>query len=212
MTAATLPRTPSLVLLLLASAAGALTAQAPGSGDSVGTGVRAGDVISVWVWREQDLTGEFAVDARGRVVLPMLGEVTVLGRGAEALAEELRAAYRRYLTNPSIRITVLRRVAVQGQVARPGFYPVDATVTIGNVIALAGGVSPGGDGNHIRLVRDGRVVEAALGRETVLERSQVQSGDEIFVPEKPWVQRNSAILLTALTSIVVGITVALVVQ
>jgi hypothetical protein len=55
-------------------------------------------------------------------------------------------------------------------------------------------------------------VEAALGRETVLERSQVQSGDEIFVPEKPWVQRNSAILLTALTSIVVGITVALVVQ
>jgi polysaccharide export outer membrane protein len=205
-------RTGSFILTAALIAATPTRGPAQAVPDSAPTGVRAGDVISVWVWREADLTGEFAVDARGRVVLPMLGEVVVVGRGADALADELRSAYRRYLNNPSIQVRVLRRVTVQGQVARPGFYPVDATVTVGNVIALAGGISAGGNEQRIRLLRDGRVIEAALGPATVLERSPVQSGDLIYVPEKPWLARNSGLLLGAALSIVVGVSVALIID
>ncbi len=40
---------------------------------AVTAGVRPGDVIRVWIWREQDYSGEFPVDARGTAVLPLLG-------------------------------------------------------------------------------------------------------------------------------------------
>src|SRR6266513_2037417 len=80
---------------------------------AVTAGVRPGDVIRVWIWREQDYSGEFPVDARGTAVLPLLGEVRVPGKTAEQLADTLHEAYRKYLKNPSIQVTVLRRVSVQ---------------------------------------------------------------------------------------------------
>jgi polysaccharide export outer membrane protein len=195
-------------LLAGVSRPGAAQQAAPVPADSV-RGVRPGDVVNVWIWRERDLSGEFPVDARGRVVLPMLGEVVAAGLSADALADEVRGGYRRFLNNPSIQVTVLRRVAVQGAVARPGLYPVDATVTVGNVIALAGGISPSGDARKLMLRRDGQVVMTSLGQSAVLERSPVQSGDEIYVPEKPWLARNGGNLIVgALLSMVVGVTVA----
>lgn len=176
------------------------------------TGVRSGDLISVWVWREASLTGEFPVDGRGRAVLPMIGEVIVTGKSADALVDEIQALFRTFLTNPSIRVSVVRRVAVQGQVGKPGLYPVDATVTIGNVIAMAGGVSANGDSRKILLRRDGRVIATSLGAETVLEHSAVQSGDEIFVGERPWLSRHGGLLLGTGLSIVAGVAVALVLR
>src|SRR5947207_1995317 len=75
---------------------------------AVTAGVRPGDVIRVWIWREQDYSGEFPVDARGTAVLPLLGEVRVPGKTAEQLSDTLHDAYRKYLKNPSIQVTVLR--------------------------------------------------------------------------------------------------------
>jgi polysaccharide export outer membrane protein len=149
----------------------------------------------VWVWREKDYSGEFSVDTRGTVVLPLLGGVTVAGRTAEQLSDTLRDAYRQYLNNPSIQVTVLRRVTVQGEVVKPGLYPADATITVADLISLAGGVSPIGNQDKIRLMRDGRVLVASLGPGTVLQRSPVQSGDVVYVPQKSWFVRNGSTFL-----------------
>lgn len=179
--------------------------------DSAARGVRAGDLIVVWVWRERELSGEFAVDTRGRVVLPLLGEIMAAGKSADTLATELRAAYRRFLSNPSIQVTVLRRVAVLGQVTRPGLYPVDPTLTVATVVALAGGVAPNGDPRKIRLVRSGRVISSQLGPTAVLEQSSIQSGDEIYVPERPWLSRNSAALFwSLLATVTAAVTVSVI--
>jgi protein involved in polysaccharide export with SLBB domain len=192
--------------------AGALHAQGDGpaaAADPARAGVRPGDVINVWVWREPDLTGEFVVDARGLVVLPMLGERRVAGRAADSLADDLRAAFGRYIINP-IRITVLRRITISGQVQRPGLYPVDATVTIGGAIALAGGLSGGGDARRVQVRRGGQVLLTTVGPETVLERSPVQSGDVIFVPERSWWSRNlPSVLVGVGSAIASGVAVAL---
>jgi polysaccharide biosynthesis/export protein len=175
-------------------------------------GVRPGDVVRIWIWREPDLSGEFPIDPRGTLILPLLGALEAGGKTGETLTEELRSAYARYLKNPSVQVTVLRRVAVQGLVANPGFYPVDATVSIAEVIALAGGIAPSGDPGRIRLVRAGRVVVTRLGPETVLERSSVQSGDVIYVPEKGWLARNGGTLLWAGVSVAGAILVGTLVR
>ena len=202
-------------ILLLMFAAGACSTAAPTAQTptpTAGAGVRPGDVISVKVWREPDYSGDFSVDARGRVTLPVLGETVVQGRSAEAVSESLKTAFRRYLTNPSIEINVQRRIAVLGEVARPGLILADATISIGELIALAGGVTQFGNQRKIQLLRNNQVVISALGPGTVLQRSPVQSGDQIFVPQRSWLSRNGQIFIYSAVSITGSIIVALVVR
>jgi len=175
-------------------------------------GVRPGDVVHVWVWREADYSGDFPVDARGLVVLPNLGPVATRGKTAQALSDSITRAYQKFLANPSIQVTVQRRISVSGAVTKPGLYPADATITVGELIALAGGISPNGTQNRIQLVRNGQVVVSTLGPGTVLQNSELQSGDQIFVPERSWFSRNGGIFLTAGVSIVTAVTVALLVR
>jgi polysaccharide export outer membrane protein len=175
-------------------------------------GVRPGDVIRVWVWREKDYSGDFPVDGRGTVTLPVLGEISVLGHTAEQLTDTLREAYRKYLNNPSIDVTVVRRVVVQGEVVRPGLYPADATISIGELIALAGGVTPNGNQRGIELLRNGRVLVTGLGPGAVLQRSPIQSGDVIVVPQKSWLSRNGQIFLYGGVSLVTAVLARLIVK
>lgn len=193
-------------------------AQTPGTarGSSTPTdvtpGVRPGDMIRVWVWREKDYSGDFPVDARGTVTLPVLGEISVSGRTAEQLTDTLRDAYRKYLNNPSIDVTVLRRVVVQGEVVKPGLYPADATISIGELIALAGGVTQNGNQSRIVLLRNGQVLVSGLGPGAVLQRSPIQSGDVIVVPQKGWFSRNGQIFLYGGVSLATAVLARLIVK
>ena len=202
------------LLLLLACPIARALAQTGTSPDplAAGSGVRPGDVIVIKVWREPDYSGEFQVDARGRVVLPRLGEVYVLGRNAETLRDSLRTAYRVYLNNPSIEINVLKRIAVSGEVGRPALYPVDATISVGDLILLAGGVTPAGNKNKIQLLRNGQVIVSRLGPGTVLQNSPVQSGDQIFVPQRSWMSRNGGVFLYAGVTVATSVLVAVLVR
>ena len=175
-------------------------------------GVRPGDVVRVWVWRETDYSGEFPVDARGIVVLPNLGPVAANGKTAQALSDSITHAYQKFLNNPSIQITVLRRVTVAGEVAKPGLYPADATITIGELIALAGGVTPNGNQKKVELLRDGRILISSLGPGTVLQNSPVQSGDQVFVPQRSWFSRNGGVFLAGGVSVTTAVIVALLVR
>ena len=204
-----------LALVCLAAPAGAQqrsTAAAPSDPAEASPGVRPGDIVRVWVWREKDYSGEFPVEARGSVVLPVLGEMTVSGHTAEQLTDTLREAYRKYLNNPSIEVTVLRRVAVQGEVMKPGLYPADATISIAELITLAGGVTPNGNQKKIELLRNGRVLVSGLGPGAVLQRSPVQSGDAIFVPQKGWFSRNGQIFLYGGVSLATAVLARLIVK
>ena len=203
-----------LTLLSLALPVRAQTPQAPrGSNPTDLTpGVRPGDMIRVWVWREKDYSGDFPVDGRGTVTLPVLGEISVSGHTAEQLTDTLREAYRKYLNNPSIDVTVLRRVVVQGEVVKPGLYPADATISIGELIALAGGVTPNGNRSRIELFRNGQVLVSGLGPGAVLQRSPIQSGDVIVVPQKSWFSRNGQILLYGAVSLTTAVLARLIVK
>ena len=202
------------LLVLLAYPAARAVAQGSTSADppAAGAGVRPGDVFVLKVWREPDYSGEFQVDARGRVVLPRLGEIYVRGRNAETLRDSLRTAYQVYLNNPSIEINVLKRITVSGEVGRPALYSVDATLSVGDVILLAGGVTAAGNKNKIQLLRNGQVIVSALGPGTVLQNSPVQSGDQIFVPQRSWMSRNGGVFLYAGVTVATSVLVAVLVR
>jgi protein involved in polysaccharide export with SLBB domain len=176
------------------------------------SGIRPGDVVKIVVWREPDYTGEFPVDARGRVVLPQLGTMMVAGRPTEWLSDSLTTAYRKFLANPSITIAVLMRVTVSGEVGKPGSVLADRTMTVGDLISQAGGLTPQANRNKIELLRNGRVVGSGLGPGTLLQRSPVQSGDQVFVPQRGWFSRNGQYFLVGAISVASAVTAAILVR
>jgi protein involved in polysaccharide export with SLBB domain len=160
-----------------------------------------GDVIRVQIWREEDLSGDFLVSDGGVVTLPLLGPHTVMGVGMREFTDELIAAYREQLRNPSITIVPLRRISVLGEVNRPGLYLADPTITLAAAIGLADGVTREGTINRVRIVRNGQVVYKGGGASQALNAIDVRSGDQIFVDPRPWLSRNATYAFSTALSI-----------
>jgi polysaccharide export outer membrane protein len=169
--------------------------------DTAAVTLNPGDLVRVQIWREEDLSGEFLVDESGMVTLPLIGEKRVAGIPIRRLRTELLEAYRVYLRNASINITPLRRINVLGEVARPGLYPVDPTVSLAGVVALAGGATGTGDIRKIRIVREGTVLMERAGAAETLNALELRSGDQIFVDRRGWFDRNSTFVVSAILSI-----------
>ena len=185
-------------VLLLALAAPGLTAQRAGStGAPAVTGhpLLPGDAISLKIWREPDLSGEFSVDEQNVVVLPKVGPLNVRGISSDSLKTYLVSTYSSFLRNPSIEVRLLHRVRVLGAVRNPGLYPVDETMHFTDVLALAGGVSTDGNPNKIRLVRDGQTLDTQLSKGLLVSDSPLRSGDQVIVDQKSWAARNPGILI-----------------
>ena len=159
-----------------------------------------GDVVRTAIWREGDLNGDWIVDEHGRLTLPMLGEVSVIGRAWDGLRDSLITEYQAQLKNPSIILTPLRRVQVLGEVTRPGQYLADPTLSLAGLIALAGGATADGDLHRVRVVRGGQTIIKAASVEGLLLQGGVHSNDQVFVDRRAWIERNGAFVASALIS------------
>jgi polysaccharide export outer membrane protein len=190
-----MPRPTLLVagLLVLAAACGGRNRPAPpapvAAGDSaVVLPLRPGDVIKVTVFGHTDLSGEYPIDENWKLILPMIGEIDTRNMTVPELRARIRAEFGRLYTQSFIAVVPLFRVAVLGEVNRPSLYSVDPTMTIYDVLALAGGTTRNARERDMRLIRDGAqlaapVEPAALARATLRELG-VRSGDQIIVPRR----------------------------
>ena len=170
--------------------------------------IQPGDQIALRIDREPEMSGTFTVSETGEVVLPRLGAFRVAEASAGALQDSLVAAYGRYLRNPAIEVTVLRRIGVQGEVRRPDVYMVDLTVTLRDLIARAGGVTEAGSPQKIAVVREGETISLQGDESTNLLAAELRSGDQVVVGRRSWMARNPAAAVgtvTSLVSFVIGI-------
>jgi polysaccharide export outer membrane protein len=168
--------------------------------------IAPGDVVRVRIWREPDLSGEFAVDETGTVVLPRLGALDLSGATPMAVRSRVTDAFEQILSHTSVEVTVLRRLQVLGAVRNPGLYTVDPTMTVEDGIALAGGVTLEGNPKHIELLRNGVRLPVRLDQRTPINQSTIRSGDQLYVKERSWVSRNAGVVV-GLLSVVTTATV-----
>lgn len=178
---------------LLAAAAAAAEAQTPAATETTGS-LQPGDVIRLRIWREPDLSGEFPVDEKGTAVFPRLGPISVVGLPLDSLKQRLVDSYTVYLRNPAIEVTLLRRITILGAVRNPGLYPVDPTMTLTDAFALAGGISPEAKANKVELVRGGQRTQLDISQATRIQDTAVRSGDQLFVPTRSWLSRNTWVI------------------
>ncbi|NUP54826.1 MAG: hypothetical protein HOQ19_03270 [Gemmatimonadaceae bacterium] len=160
-----------------------------------------GDVVRVRIWREPTLDGDFQVDEQSRLTLPLLGTRSVVGLPWVDLRDSLLTAYRRELKAPSVTLTPLRRVYVLGEVARPGLYLADPTLSLAGVVGMAGGASPIGDLRRLRVVRDGQTIIDRAAIDGQLIQTDIRSEDQVFVDRRNWFELNSTFVASAAISV-----------
>jgi polysaccharide export outer membrane protein len=169
-----------------------------------------GDAVRIQVWREEDISGTFTVDDRGVVTLPLLGTRRVTGLEPAELRDALLSDYTDYLQNPSIEVTILRRINILGEVRSPGLYPVDATISLADALALAGGITPTGNPDKIQLIRDNQVIAKGISQASLIGASDIRSGDQLVVGQKSWFSRNTGVILGSFIAATAVVTAALI--
>lgn len=197
-----MPRSAFVVLAVLALAL-PVTAWAQSSGiRTQDAPVQPGDRIFVKFSRDPQWNDTVLVDASRVGVFPRLGMVDVSALTLGTVRDSLRARYGRYLRDPALDVLVLRRIIVNGDVGKPNVYLVDATATLQEVIARAGGVTELGDARKVQVIRDGqpRLIPDWERDRTVA--SELRSGDQVFVGRRSWLSRNSLQAFGALAGIV----------
>src|SRR5271157_789419 len=114
------------------------------------TGVRpdayvigAEDVITVYVWKEPDMSKTVPVRPDGMISLPLVGEVKAAGNTPVQLQGVLAETMKKYVSDPQVTV-VVEKVAslnfnIVGEVAKPGYYPLTRRLTVLDAISLAGG-------------------------------------------------------------------------
>lgn len=195
---------PGLLVLLAACLPATLASQqaAVVSGFEV---LRPGDILKLSVWREPSMAGEYVVDERGMVSLPLLGEFMVAGVQRDVVRERVRRTLAGTIQDLSMQLIFLRRVAVVGSVRNPGLYPADASMTVGDLVGLAGGSLFAQQQWRVKWLRDGKVIDDDLSPARRLALIDLQPGDQLLVPERSWLSRNVGTVIGSATSIAVAL-------
>lgn len=113
----------------------------------------AGDVIAISVYGQPELATSAHVSERGRVRVPLAGEVLVAGLSPSDAAGRIADAYRNQdlLVNPQVNVTVSeyrsQQVSVIGEVRAPGRFPIETRMSVLDALALAGGITELGGGS-----------------------------------------------------------------
>ncbi|PHS61458.1 MAG: capsular biosynthesis protein [Thalassobium sp.] len=153
----------------------------------------AGDVISISVYDEPDLSLEVRIGLSGDISYPLLGDIKVAGLSPKALENKLVEGLKGpYLIDPSVTVSIVeyRPFYVTGEVEKPGSYAFHPGLTVDKAISIAGGFTERASKSRIYVMHDGSVhaqnESAEKGRsekEAIRLFDVVQPGDVITVEQ-----------------------------
>lgn len=143
-----------------------------------------GDQLRIKVFDNEDISGEYGIDAAGNVNFPLVGQVKAAGLTVDAFTADLtRRLDADYLVNPKVSVEVLnfRPIFVIGQVNSPGSYAYSPGMTVRQAVALAGGYTRRASTSGMTIIRQdgGGTVELEAEEDT-----EVLPGDTIEVDRR----------------------------
>ncbi|MBK9019740.1 MAG: polysaccharide export protein EpsE [Sulfuritalea sp.] len=159
----------------------------------------SGDLIRIVVFQNPDLTVEARVSEAGTVTYPLLGSVKVGGLTLDAAEKQIAKGLRDggFVPQPQVNISLSQilgnRVSILGMVGKPGRFPLETFNTrLTDILATAGGISPGGDDSVIVIgTRDGKPFRKEIDVPGIYLDSKreddivVAGGDIIYVHRAP---------------------------
>jgi len=178
-----------------ASAAAPAPAQAAPAA-TTDTSYRIGpqDVLRIDVWKEAEISRSVPVRPDGKISLPLLNDVQAAGLTAMELANVITEGLKKFINSPQVTVSVSeinsRRIYVNGEVTRPGAFPLLPNMTALQALTSAGGFTQFAKLTKIYILRteDGKQVKHPFNYKEVVKGNRpednilLQPGDTIVVP------------------------------
>ena len=142
-----------------------------------------GDLISIQVFGEDDLSMEVRLNDAGTISYPFLGEIRARGLTISQLSDLItRQLADGYLVSPNVNVTVgeYRQFFIYGEVKSPGGYPYQPSLNLQKAVALAGGFSERASSSKFYVSREGK--EDGRGQKAGLNTA-INPGDIITIEE-----------------------------
>lgn len=142
-----------------------------------------GDLVSIQVFGEPELSLQIRLDDSGKIAYPLLGELPVAGLTLSGLEQMLLKRLKGpYLLDPKITVSIAeyRQFFINGEVSKPGGYAYIPGLTLRKAIALAGGMTEFASVDRITLIREG---DAKKNEVFTKMETRVLAGDIITVKE-----------------------------
>jgi polysaccharide export outer membrane protein len=116
-----------------------------------------GDVLSIQVFDQPQMSGRMPVRSDGRISLPFVNDVEAAGKTPTRLAADLEAGLKSVVLAPRVTIVVEQSrpltISVLGEVGKPGPLPFEAGLGVAQALAAAGGLTNFAHKDRIFVVR-----------------------------------------------------------
>ena len=153
-----------------------------------------GDMLKITVYNNPDLTLETRITETGTISFPLLGEIALGGMTASAAEKKLSNQLETggFVKQAQINILVMqfqsKMVSILGSVYKPGRYPLDRTMNLTEVLALAGGVPADGSDMITVIDKSGKIeydLRNILKNADGSKNINLVGGEIIYVPRAP---------------------------
>lgn len=145
------------------------------------------DVLKIDVWKEPELSATVPVRTDGKISLPLIHDVHVVGLTPAALQEELTRMLSKYVENPTVSVIVeainSMKIYVVGNVAQPGVFDAKREINMLQAIAMAGGFTEWANRRKITIFRKYGATEQIIK----VNYNKIISGEhpELNIPLQP---------------------------
>jgi polysaccharide export outer membrane protein len=156
--------------------------------------IQPGDVLTVSVWNEKDLTMEVLVRPDGALSFPLVGEIQALGHSVEDVRQTIAKRLKPYVADPTVSLAVKQvngnLIYVIGKVNKPGQFTFSQALDVMQALSLAQGMTPYAAVNDIHILhRDSSGLRSIPFRYGDVEKGHhleqdimLHSGDTVVVP------------------------------
>jgi polysaccharide export outer membrane protein len=160
--------------------------------------VGPGDTLSVFVWRNPDLSTQVAVRPDGKISIPLVEDIETTGKTPTQLARDIEGRLRRYVADPVVTVVVSgfvgalgQQVRVVGEATQPRSIPYRNQMSVLDAMISVGGLTPYAAGNRATLVRtvNGNQTSYRVRLDDLLKDGDVSAnvplmaGDIIIIPQ-----------------------------
>ena len=150
-----------------------------------------GDKLLINFYGNNDKEVEATISREGKLVLPMIGPVNLLGKTFQEAKDFLNNKVKAELIGTDIDLSLVDlrsiNVYILGEAYKPGRYVMSGLSSVSNALFVSGGVNEKGSLRNIEIKRDNKVISIYDFYDFLLRGSlqtdiALQDGDVVFIP------------------------------
>jgi polysaccharide biosynthesis/export protein len=189
------------IVVLVACAGCASQSLPPAPASTTATDYRyligPGDVLNIIVWRNPELSMVVQVPPDGKLTAPLVEDMNVSGKDANAVAREMEKALSKFIREPVVTVIVKEfvgpyseQIRIVGEAAKPQVLAYREKMTLLDVMIAVGGITDFADGNRATILRTAEGnkqysvrLRDLLRRGDISANVEMRAGDVLIIPQ-----------------------------